>query len=643
MESDQALLQFFQQLQGTTQQHAQAAQQANGSLAQLVKKQELENKKKQEDNKKKNADRQRKLRMEERQEMGKSRKGLSEFLRDKFKKDKREEGALEKFVKKALGIGAVIAGGAMLYKKFKEPIDKAFAKIGEMITKGIGELWKFIKGPLWDLTQKAMDVVLKGLKWALDKGLEILGNWLGGPLKEVVTEALKEWGKGIFGALGLGGTEQGLNRLINPQAAIRADLAGGMGFDEAFMWIGDQFESRGYRRDGTRRGGQGGKKQEDSAAIADLKARLALLKKLKKAMNAEREPLDYDPDLSAESKRNEWETITEKYNEQARDVVNKPLKKQGGGVVQASHPHTGSGWSVGNDYKGRPSIFNKPAAEAFVRMMKASKGVVRTSDITSSKRSPRHNRRVGGVPNSNHLGGNAVDIHGASKAWMKKHGIKYGFKNLNYSGHDGHFDFIGAQGSTTSRNERNEETSRSARPGTAEANANSPTSASNNSQGSAPDSPFGGLSNIGSSLLSGAGSAFGGMMNFLSGNFQMPDLSFLGGMGGFLTGFLGGIGDTFKGLFGGSESAGTTVSRTAQANVTRFNEAQGAYASKVGNKAFQQVIVVKRRPAVRAAADLAAKQSGVLELDLDATGVNSGVDPVLLIDEMYRQQQGASF
>ena len=50
---------------------------------------------------------------------------------------------------------------------------------------------------------------------------------------------------------------------------------------------------------------------------------------------------------------------------------------------------------------------------------------------------------VGGVPNSNHLYGNAVDIHGTSKAWLKKHGLKYGWKNLNYSGHDGHFDFIG--------------------------------------------------------------------------------------------------------------------------------------------------------------------------------------------------------
>lgn len=114
---------------------------------------------------------------------------------------------------------------------------------------------------------------------------------------------------------------------------------------------------------------------------------------------------------------------------------------QQGGVF---HPHTGTGWSVGSDNKGRPAVMSEAAAKAFMKMMKDSGGIVKPSDIYSAQRSHDHNRRVGGVPGSNHLTGNAVDIHGASKSWMKEHGPKYGFHNLNYSGHDGHFDYKGA-------------------------------------------------------------------------------------------------------------------------------------------------------------------------------------------------------
>ena len=116
---------------------------------------------------------------------------------------------------------------------------------------------------------------------------------------------------------------------------------------------------------------------------------------------------------------------------------------QTGGVVEADHPDTGSGWSVGTDSHGRPSVFTKEAATALAKAIKASNGAVKTSDITSSKRSVAKNRAVGGVPNSNHLYGNAVDIHGTSKAWLKANGMDYGWKNLVYSGHDGHFDFVG--------------------------------------------------------------------------------------------------------------------------------------------------------------------------------------------------------
>ena len=119
---------------------------------------------------------------------------------------------------------------------------------------------------------------------------------------------------------------------------------------------------------------------------------------------------------------------------------------QSGGLVQANHPHTGPGWSIGSDSQGRPSVFHKTAAEALMQAINESNGLVKTSDITSSQRSVEHNARVGGVPNSNHLTGFAVDIHGTSKAWLKQNGEKYGWKNLNYSGHDGHFDFVGGDG-----------------------------------------------------------------------------------------------------------------------------------------------------------------------------------------------------
>ena len=107
------------------------------------------------------------------------------------------------------------------------------------------------------------------------------------------------------------------------------------------------------------------------------------------------------------------------------------------------HVDTGDGFGVegATDYKGRPVVFSREAASAFDRMVQDSGGVVKYSDIHSAQRSESKNRAVGGSPTSNHLSGNAVDIHGASKAWIKKHGHKYGWKNLVYDGHDGHFDF----------------------------------------------------------------------------------------------------------------------------------------------------------------------------------------------------------
>ena len=118
-----------------------------------------------------------------------------------------------------------------------------------------------------------------------------------------------------------------------------------------------------------------------------------------------------------------------------------------GGVVQTSSPDTGSGWTVAGlkDQQGRPAVFSKGGAEAFARMMVDSGGKVKGSDIASSKRSPAKNKAVGGVPNSNHLGGIALDIHGSSQTWMRANAAKYGWMINDYPGsHGGHFDFKGA-------------------------------------------------------------------------------------------------------------------------------------------------------------------------------------------------------
>jgi LAS superfamily LD-carboxypeptidase LdcB len=78
-------------------------------------------------------------------------------------------------------------------------------------------------------------------------------------------------------------------------------------------------------------------------------------------------------------------------------------------------------------------------------MMADSGGVVKASDIASSQRSEAKNRNVGGVAGSQHLSGNAIDIHGPSGEWMKKNGPKYGWYLNEYDGsHGGHFEYRGS-------------------------------------------------------------------------------------------------------------------------------------------------------------------------------------------------------
>jgi len=116
----------------------------------------------------------------------------------------------------------------------------------------------------------------------------------------------------------------------------------------------------------------------------------------------------------------------------------------GSKVVKANHPETGSGYTVEGvtDSYGRPVILSKAGAEAFAKMIEDSNGAVKGSDVASSQRSPAKNKAVGGAPNSRHMNGTALDIHGTSNAWIRKNGQKYGWVINDYQGsHGGHFIF----------------------------------------------------------------------------------------------------------------------------------------------------------------------------------------------------------
>ena len=126
----------------------------------------------------------------------------------------------------------------------------------------------------------------------------------------------------------------------------------------------------------------------------------------------------------------------------------------GANVVKANHPETGSGYTVAGvtDAQGRPVVLSKAGAEAFGKMIQDSNGAVKGSDVASSQRSPAKNKAVGGAPNSRHMNGTALDIHGTSNEWIRKNGKKYGWVINDYPGsHGGHFIFgTGAGGNIQS-------------------------------------------------------------------------------------------------------------------------------------------------------------------------------------------------
>ena len=108
-------------------------------------------------------------------------------------------------------------------------------------------------------------------------------------------------------------------------------------------------------------------------------------------------------------------------------------------------PDTGKGFTMEglNDEQGRPVVLSKTCIVGLDRVIQASGGIVKSSDITSSQRSEKKNIEVGGVSGSMHLKGMAIDIHGPSRDWLLANdpkGIKYGFKLIDYEGsHGGHF------------------------------------------------------------------------------------------------------------------------------------------------------------------------------------------------------------
>jgi len=119
----------------------------------------------------------------------------------------------------------------------------------------------------------------------------------------------------------------------------------------------------------------------------------------------------------------------------------------GGGVVQTQGVWaTGPGYTIQGqtDEQGRPVVFSKEAASAFMKMITDSGGTVSGRDVASSKRSPEKNSAVGGASRSKHMYGIAMDIHGRSNTWIRQHGHKYGWVANDYPGsHGGHFEFQG--------------------------------------------------------------------------------------------------------------------------------------------------------------------------------------------------------
>ena len=108
-------------------------------------------------------------------------------------------------------------------------------------------------------------------------------------------------------------------------------------------------------------------------------------------------------------------------------------------VQPHTSPTTGDGFTVMID--GQPAkmgnnadfVVGEKMARALTSLMRQYPDF-RISDINSGQRTPEHNAKVGGVANSAHLRGNAIDVTVGSPTWnlLKRHGGEYGIKLIPY-------------------------------------------------------------------------------------------------------------------------------------------------------------------------------------------------------------------
>jgi hypothetical protein len=100
------------------------------------------------------------------------------------------------------------------------------------------------------------------------------------------------------------------------------------------------------------------------------------------------------------------------------------------------------------DQGNRPIRFSPNAASAWQRMVSAGMPV-NSGDVASTHRTEQDYNRIKSqgnnpAPNSRHNYGEAIDAHGATGAWIRKHGSKYGWYPNDYDGsHGGHYEYRG--------------------------------------------------------------------------------------------------------------------------------------------------------------------------------------------------------
>jgi hypothetical protein len=128
-------------------------------------------------------------------------------------------------------------------------------------------------------------------------------------------------------------------------------------------------------------------------------------------------------------------------------ILNSAMPRfQSGGFVGASRDQmTDTGLK---DKKGRPVLLAPAAASAFKKMiddgMPYNPGDVYNVWRNEAEYKRLKNAGYNPASNSHHNHGEAADIHGATGAWIRANGAKYGWVPNDYSGsHGGHYEFKG--------------------------------------------------------------------------------------------------------------------------------------------------------------------------------------------------------